>query len=169
MVSPRTIREVQSLNRKQAALGRFLARSAKKALPFFKTLKGCIEKRDFRWSQEAEEAFQKLKLHLQSLPALTVSILGETLTLYLAVSHETVSSVLMVESENIQQPVYFAGVVVDCMGLEVGCTILTGGALMFYLWFPMLCSLLCLAESWVSTCREVIRDRGWAVILADTV
>ncbi|GKF81038.1 reverse transcriptase domain-containing protein, partial [Tanacetum coccineum] len=107
MVSPRTIREVQSLNGKLAALGRFLARSAEKALPFFKTLKGCIEKRDFQWSQEAEEAFQKLKLHLQSLPALTVPIPGETLTLYLAVSHETVSSVLMAERGNIQRPIYF--------------------------------------------------------------
>ncbi|GKE39976.1 hypothetical protein Tco_1463381 [Tanacetum coccineum] len=102
MLSPRTIREVQSLNRKLAALDRFLATSAEKALPFFKTLKGCIEKRDFWWSQEAEEAFQILKLHLQFLPALNVPILGETLTLYFVASHETVSFVLMAEREGIQ-------------------------------------------------------------------
>nr|GEX79264.1 hypothetical protein [Tanacetum cinerariifolium] len=84
MVSPRAIREVQSLNEKLATLGRFLARLVEKALPFFKTLKRCIKKRDFRWSHEAEESFQKLKLHLQSLPTLTVSIPEEKLTLYLA-------------------------------------------------------------------------------------
>ncbi|GJT60432.1 reverse transcriptase domain-containing protein [Tanacetum coccineum] len=103
----RTIREVQSLNGKLAALVRFLARSAEKSLPFFKTLKGCIEKRDFWWSQEAEGAFQKLKQHLQSLSALIVPIPGETLTLYLAASHETVSSVLVAEREGIQRPIYF--------------------------------------------------------------
>ncbi|GJT98803.1 hypothetical protein Tco_1094321 [Tanacetum coccineum] len=54
-------------------------------------------KQDFRWSREAEEAFQKLKQHLQSLLALTVLIPGETLTLYLAVSLEKISSVLMAE------------------------------------------------------------------------
>ncbi|GJW39173.1 reverse transcriptase domain-containing protein [Tanacetum coccineum] len=107
MLSPRTIREVQSLNGKLTTLDRFLERSTEKALPFFKTLKGCIEKRDFWWSQEAEEAFQKLKLHFQSLPALTVPIPGETLTLYLGASHETVSSVLMAEWEGIQRPIYF--------------------------------------------------------------
>ncbi|GJT09977.1 reverse transcriptase domain-containing protein [Tanacetum coccineum] len=102
MLSPRTIREVQSLNGKLTALDRFLARSTEKALPFFKTLKGCIEKRDFWGSQEVEEALQKLKLHLQSLPALIVPIPGETLTLYLAASHETVSSVLMAEWEGLE-------------------------------------------------------------------
>ncbi|GJW63981.1 hypothetical protein Tco_0115865 [Tanacetum coccineum] len=47
MLSPRTILEVQSLNRKLAALDQFLATSAEKALLFFKTLKGCIEKKRF--------------------------------------------------------------------------------------------------------------------------
>ncbi|GJR66279.1 reverse transcriptase domain-containing protein [Tanacetum coccineum] len=64
-------------------------------------------KQDFRWSREAEEAFQKLKQHLQSLLALTVLIPGETLTLYLAVSLEKISSLLMAERENDQRPVYF--------------------------------------------------------------
>nr|GEW18862.1 reverse transcriptase domain-containing protein [Tanacetum cinerariifolium] len=107
MVSPRTVREVQSLNGKLAALGRFLAKSAEKVLPFFKTLKGCMNKNNFQWTQEAELAFQELKQHLKSLPALTVPTPGETLILYLAVSHETISSVLMAERENVQKPIYF--------------------------------------------------------------
>ncbi|GJU23844.1 hypothetical protein Tco_1157186 [Tanacetum coccineum] len=56
MISPRTIREVQSLNGKLAAQGHFLAKSAEKALPFLKKLKGCIDRRDFRWNQEADNA-----------------------------------------------------------------------------------------------------------------
>ncbi|GKA15121.1 reverse transcriptase domain-containing protein [Tanacetum coccineum] len=107
MISPRTIREVQSLNGKLAALDRFLAKSVEKALPFFKTLKGFIYRKDFQWNQEAKSAFQELKLNLQSLPALVVPTLGETLMLYLAVSHETISSVLMAERKNVQRPSYF--------------------------------------------------------------
>ncbi|GJU17494.1 reverse transcriptase domain-containing protein [Tanacetum coccineum] len=99
--------EVQSLNGKLTALSHFLAKSAEKALPFFKTLKGCIDRKDFRWNQEAERAFQELKLHLQSLPALVVPTPGETLTLYLVVSHEIISSVLMAERKNVQRPIYF--------------------------------------------------------------
>ncbi|GKF40197.1 hypothetical protein Tco_0120258 [Tanacetum coccineum] len=49
MASPRNIREVQSLNGRLAALGRFLARSAEKTLSFFNSLKGCINKSDFQW------------------------------------------------------------------------------------------------------------------------
>jgi hypothetical protein len=33
--------------RKLAALGRFLSKSSEKALPFFKTLKGHMNKKDF--------------------------------------------------------------------------------------------------------------------------
>ena len=44
---------------------------------------------------------------MQSLPALVVPTPGEILTLYLAVSHETISSVLMAERKNVQRPIYF--------------------------------------------------------------
>ncbi|GJU30312.1 hypothetical protein Tco_1173901 [Tanacetum coccineum] len=50
MISPRTIWDVQSLNGKLATLGRFLAKSTKKVLVFFKTLKGCIDRKDFQWN-----------------------------------------------------------------------------------------------------------------------
>ncbi|GJS91350.1 reverse transcriptase domain-containing protein [Tanacetum coccineum] len=42
--SPRTIKEVQSLNGKLAGLNRFLSKSAEKSLPLFKTLKKCVKK-----------------------------------------------------------------------------------------------------------------------------
>ncbi|GJW50721.1 reverse transcriptase domain-containing protein [Tanacetum coccineum] len=92
-----TLREVQALNGKLAALGRFLAKSAERSLPFFKTLKGCLNKKDFRWNAKAEAAFQELKSHLQSLPTLTVPKPGETLILYLAAATEAIGAVLLTE------------------------------------------------------------------------
>ncbi|GJS08485.1 hypothetical protein Tco_0365281 [Tanacetum coccineum] len=56
MSSPRTLKEVQSLNGKLASLNRFLSKSAEKSLPFFKTLKCCIKKCDFVWTEEAQKA-----------------------------------------------------------------------------------------------------------------
>ncbi|GKB90406.1 reverse transcriptase domain-containing protein [Tanacetum coccineum] len=95
MASPRTLSNVQALNGKLAALGLFLEKSAERSLPFFKTLKGCINKKDFKWNAEAKVAFQELKEHLQSLPALTVPRPGETLTLYLAAANEAITLALV--------------------------------------------------------------------------
>ncbi|GJZ59337.1 reverse transcriptase domain-containing protein [Tanacetum coccineum] len=54
--SPRTIKEVQSLNGKLVSLNRFLSKSAEKSLPLFKTLKKYSKKSDFHWTPEAEQA-----------------------------------------------------------------------------------------------------------------
>nr|GEY48404.1 reverse transcriptase domain-containing protein [Tanacetum cinerariifolium] len=58
---PRTLKEVQSLNGKLAALSRFLSKGAKKSLHFFKMLKTCTDKKTIRWTTYAEEAFQRMK------------------------------------------------------------------------------------------------------------
>nr|GEU75970.1 reverse transcriptase domain-containing protein [Tanacetum cinerariifolium] len=68
--SPRTIKEVQSLNGKLASLNRFISKSAEKSLPLFKTLKKCIKKSDFHWTPDVEQAFKQLKQHLAKLPML---------------------------------------------------------------------------------------------------
>ncbi|GKF48254.1 hypothetical protein Tco_0141505, partial [Tanacetum coccineum] len=70
--------------RKTSRSGSFPSQIRREGALFFKTLKGCINKNNFQWTPEAESAFQELKEHLQSLPALTVPTPGETLTLYLA-------------------------------------------------------------------------------------
>ncbi|GKD84226.1 reverse transcriptase domain-containing protein [Tanacetum coccineum] len=57
--SPRTLKEVQSLNGKLASLNRFMSKSAEKSLPFFKTLKKCIKKSDFQWTTDAERSNQR--------------------------------------------------------------------------------------------------------------
>ncbi|GKB93980.1 reverse transcriptase domain-containing protein [Tanacetum coccineum] len=60
--------DVQKLNRKLASLNRFLAKSAEKSLPFFKTLKKCTKKSDFHWTEEAEAAFKQMKQLIAELP-----------------------------------------------------------------------------------------------------
>ncbi|GKC61642.1 hypothetical protein Tco_1089240 [Tanacetum coccineum] len=50
LLSPRTIKEVQSLNGKLASLNRFLSKSSEKSLPLFKTLKKYIKKSNFHWT-----------------------------------------------------------------------------------------------------------------------
>ncbi|GKE51905.1 hypothetical protein Tco_1487061, partial [Tanacetum coccineum] len=98
MQSPKTLREMQSLSGKLAALNRFLSQSAKRAMPFFDTLKNITKenKDDFRWT-EAEQAFQELKAVIMELPTLTTPNLKEILCMYLAASGEAVSEVLMAD------------------------------------------------------------------------
>ncbi|GKA95827.1 reverse transcriptase domain-containing protein, partial [Tanacetum coccineum] len=59
--SPKCLKDVQKLNGKLASLNRFLAKSAEKLLPFFKTLKKCTKKSDFIWTEEAESAYRQMK------------------------------------------------------------------------------------------------------------
>ncbi|XP_071728049.1 uncharacterized protein [Rutidosis leptorrhynchoides] len=95
MPTPRNKKEVQSLTSKLAALTRFLSKSAEGSLPFFGTLKNCLKKTDFKWTEVAEVAFQEMKKLLKELSTMTAPIAGETLILYLATSKEAISSVLI--------------------------------------------------------------------------
>ena len=52
MTSPKTVKEVQKLTGRIAALNRFVSRATDKCLPFFKTLKQA-----FAWTDEYETAF----------------------------------------------------------------------------------------------------------------
>nr|GEU44855.1 reverse transcriptase domain-containing protein [Tanacetum cinerariifolium] len=89
--SPRTIKEVQSLNEKLASLNRFLSKSAEKSLPLFQTLKKCIKNSDFHWSAETEQAFQQLKQHLSELPLLVAHKPQEELIIYLSATYGAIN------------------------------------------------------------------------------
>ncbi|GJV47560.1 reverse transcriptase domain-containing protein [Tanacetum coccineum] len=108
-----TLREInmklnpKKLNGKFASLNWFLAKSAEKSLPFFKTLKKCTRKSDFHWTTEAEEAFKQMKQLIAELPMLVAPMEKEELIVYLAAAKETVSAVLMTEREAKQMPIYF--------------------------------------------------------------
>ncbi|GJT05336.1 reverse transcriptase domain-containing protein [Tanacetum coccineum] len=88
-----------SLSGKLAALNRFLAKSAERSLPFFNTLKNITKenKHEYKWTTEAEEAFQQMKKLILSLSSLTPTYPKETLYTYLAVFKEAVSAVLMMD------------------------------------------------------------------------
>nr|GFA82958.1 reverse transcriptase domain-containing protein [Tanacetum cinerariifolium] len=71
------------------------------------TLKKCIKKSDFRWTTEAEHAFQQLKQHLSALPLLAAPKPQEELIMYLSATHGAISPVLLTERGTVQTPVYF--------------------------------------------------------------
>ena len=55
----RTVKAVQSLNGKVAALNRFVSKATNKCLPFFRVLRKCFE-----WTDECQKAFEDLKKYL---------------------------------------------------------------------------------------------------------
>ncbi|GJX60386.1 reverse transcriptase domain-containing protein [Tanacetum coccineum] len=109
LTSPKTLKEMQSLSGKLASLNRFLAKSAERALPFFNTLKTITKenKHEYRWTPEAEEAFQQMKRLIISLHSLTPPLPKETLYGYLAVANEAVSAVLLTYRNGRQCPVQY--------------------------------------------------------------
>ncbi|KAI5317479.1 hypothetical protein L3X38_037186 [Prunus dulcis] len=104
MKSPSTVKEIQSLTGRAAALNRFLSRSTEKCRPFFKALKK--EQRD-KLDEECKVAFQNLKTYLTSPPLLLKPVLGEDLFVYLAMSNSAVSSALIREELGAQHPVFY--------------------------------------------------------------
>ena len=99
---PKTIKEVQSLNGKIAALNRFVSKATNKCLPFFHTLR-----KSFEWTDECQKAFEELKKYLSSPPLLSLSKPGEELYLYLAISQVVVSAASVREEDGCQKLVYF--------------------------------------------------------------
>ena len=66
MTSLRSVKEVQRLTGRIAALNRFVSKATDKFLSFFKTLKHA-----FQWTDECEIAFQALKDYLSKPPLLS--------------------------------------------------------------------------------------------------
>ena len=109
MEEPQSIRDVQKLTGRIAALNRFIPRSADRSLPFFKVLRSSQK---FEWGEQQIEAFNSLKQYLQSMTKLTSPDPKEVLLLYTSASQKAVSAALVVEREtdgtHKQYPVYFA-------------------------------------------------------------
>ncbi|GJR71640.1 reverse transcriptase domain-containing protein [Tanacetum coccineum] len=107
MPSPKTLKQMQSLSGKLAALNRFLSKSAERSLPFLDTLKKCTNKKDFKWTKAAEAAFLEMKKLVSELPTLTTPKKGETLMMYLAAANEAFSAVLLTERNGRQMPIHY--------------------------------------------------------------
>lgn len=78
MKSPKSVKEIQRLTGQVAALNRFVSRATDKCLPFFKALR---KGKEMKWTEECEEAFQKLKEYLGSPHLLVKPIQGESLNI----------------------------------------------------------------------------------------
>ncbi|GKA15440.1 reverse transcriptase domain-containing protein [Tanacetum coccineum] len=100
--NPKTLKDVQSLNGKIAALGRFLLKGVERSLTFFKVLKSCIDKKNIHWIQEAEATLHEIKTFVEILPTLTAPVQGEILMMYLAASTESISAALFAKREKEQ-------------------------------------------------------------------
>jgi hypothetical protein len=111
MGKPAKLHDVQKLAGRVAELSRFVARLGEKALPFYALMKKSDEK--FEWTEEADTAFVQLKKVLSTPPVLVTPKEREPLLLYIAATHQVVSTVLVVErseegkAHGVQRPVYF--------------------------------------------------------------
>jgi len=104
MRSPTSVKEVQQLTGRMAALSRFVSAGGEKGHPYFQCLK---RNSRFAWTDECEAAFIKLKEYLATPPVLCKPVAGVPLRLYFAVTKRAISSVLVQEQDQIQKPIYF--------------------------------------------------------------
>ncbi|GKV19281.1 hypothetical protein SLEP1_g29568 [Rubroshorea leprosula] len=65
------------------------------------------KQKKFEWNEECQAAFEELKFYLSSPPLLTKAVDGEILYLYLGISDEAISSVLVREEAKQQKPIYY--------------------------------------------------------------
>ncbi|GKV15178.1 hypothetical protein SLEP1_g25980 [Rubroshorea leprosula] len=113
MEPPKSVKDIQRLTGRVAALHRFISKSADKCLPFFKIMRLATQKdesgkqKKFEWTQECQVAFDELKSYLSLPPLLTKAKDGEILYLYLGISDEAISSVLVREEAKQQKPIYY--------------------------------------------------------------
>ena len=94
MPPPKSVKDIQKLTRRIAALHRFISRTADKCLPFFKILRHAAR---FTWDDKCNDTFQALKEYMVSPPQLVSPTPGEILYMYLAASDETLVAVLLKE------------------------------------------------------------------------
>ena len=102
--TPKSMRIVQRLTGKIAALSRFILRMSDRCEPFFKSIKNNTSS---LWGPKQEKAFIELKQYLSSPPILSSPLPGEDLFMYLAVSEVAMSAVLFREENKEQRPVFF--------------------------------------------------------------
>jgi ribonuclease HI len=109
MQDPVSVKDVQKLTGRVAALNRFIPRATERSLPFFQVLRSA---KNFQWSEPQKRAFQELMDSLSTMIKLCPPEPKSPLLLYVSASISAVSAVLVQEKEeerNLRQiPVYFA-------------------------------------------------------------
>jgi hypothetical protein len=109
MQDPVSVKDVQKLTGRVAALNRFIPKAAERSLPFFQVLRSA---KNFQWSEPQKRAFQELKDYLSIMTKLCPPEPKLPLLLYVSAPNSAVSTVLVQEKEEEgklkQIPVYFA-------------------------------------------------------------
>ena len=77
-----------------AALSRFISRLGEKVLPLYHLLQ---RTEHFEWTEAATAGLEEIKAVLATNPILAPPNVGEPMLLYIAATHQVVSTVLVVE------------------------------------------------------------------------
>jgi hypothetical protein len=96
MQDPVSVKDVQKLTGRVAALNRFIHRAAERSLPFFQVLRSA---KNFQCSETQKQAFQELKDYLSNMTKLCPPEPKSPLLLYVSASNSAVSAVLVQEKE----------------------------------------------------------------------
>ncbi|GAA0169532.1 hypothetical protein LIER_40780 [Lithospermum erythrorhizon] len=100
-----------------SSLSRFISKSGKRNLPFFKNLWKASTS-NFQWDDECNKAFEDLKQYLRSPQLLSRPEEGEELQLYLPVADGAIRNVLVREEDGVQRPIYYVSHVSELHGSE---------------------------------------------------
>jgi hypothetical protein len=109
MQDPVSVKDVQKLTGRVAALNMFIPRAAERSFPLFQVLRSS---KNFQLFEAQKQAFQEIKDYLSNMTKLCPPEPKSPLLLYLSASNSAVSAVLVQEKEEEgklkQIPVYFA-------------------------------------------------------------
>ncbi|XP_059627692.1 uncharacterized protein LOC132270533 [Cornus florida] len=101
---PKTIKEVQALTGRIAALSRFISKLSDRCKPFFDTIRGHGRQ---TWGDEQRQALTSLKEYMRNPPVLSAPEPNKKLFLYLGISSIVTSAVLIRCKEGKQFPVFY--------------------------------------------------------------
>ena len=101
---PKSVKEIQRLAGRIAALNQFISQLVDKCLLFFRLLRNSTR---FVWDNQCDKAFIDLKTYLSSPPLLVSPKSGEQLYLYLAASEKTLTVVIIKETLKSQFLIYY--------------------------------------------------------------
>ncbi|CAA0808224.1 Unknown protein, partial [Striga hermonthica] len=104
LTPPTSVKGVQALTGRLAALNRFISKSTYRCRHFFEEIK---KGKRFEWTEECQKDLDSIKKTLVSPPTLQKPKPEEMLFLYLGVSDSAISVVLIREEGSLQSPIYY--------------------------------------------------------------
>jgi len=105
MKSPQNVKEVQQLIGRLTTLSRFVPRLAEWTWLMVQLFRKAVR---FNWGEECEDTFQQLKKFLSSPTIIQKPRTDRTIIIYLSISEEVVSAILVKEVDKEEQSIYFA-------------------------------------------------------------